>query len=149
MHTRTLAQLADDLRARRVSATELTRHFLSRIERFGATLNAFITVTAEQALAQAAVADRRLAKGDATPLTGIPLAHKDIFCTAGVKTSCGSRMLDNFVSPYDAGVIERLGNAGAVMLGKTNMDEFAMGSSTEHSAFGPTANPWDLDRVPG
>ena len=149
MHTRTLAQLADDLRARRVSATELTRHYLGRIERFAGKLNAFITVTADQALAQAAVADRRLADGEATPLTGIPLAHKDIFCTTGVKTSCGSRMLDNFVSPYDAGVVERLANAGAVMLGKTNMDEFAMGSSNETSFYGPVHNPWDHDLVPG
>src|SRR5688572_9323648 len=149
MHTRTLAQLADDLRTRRVSATELTRHYLGRIERFGAQLNAFITMTAEQALAQATVADRRLAKGEATPLTGIPLAHKDIFCTTGVKTSCGSRMLDNFVSPYDAGVVERLANAGAVMLGKTNMDEFAMGSSNETSFYGPVHNPWDHALVPG
>jgi len=149
MHTRTLAQLADDLRARRVSATELTRHYLGRIERFAGKLNAFITVTADQALAQAAVADRRLADGKATPLTGIPLAHKDIFCTTGVKTSCGSRMLDNFVSPYDAAIVERLASAGAVMLGKTNMDEFAMGSSNETSFYGPVRNPWDLSLVPG
>jgi aspartyl-tRNA(Asn)/glutamyl-tRNA(Gln) amidotransferase subunit A len=141
--------LADDLRARRISATELTRHYLGRIERFAGKLNAFVTVTADQALAQAAVADRRLADGKATPLTGIPLAHKDIFCTTGVKTSCGSRMLDNFVSPYDAGVVERLANAGAVMLGKTNMDEFAMGSSNETSFYGPVRNPWDLTLVPG
>jgi len=149
MHTRTLAQLADDLRARRVSATELAKHYLGRIERLGKELNAFITVTAEQALAQAAVADRRLASGDATPLTGIPLAHKDIFCTTGVKTSCGSRMLDNFVSPYDATIVERLANAGMVMLGKTNMDEFAMGSSNETSFYGPVRNPWNLSLVPG
>jgi aspartyl-tRNA(Asn)/glutamyl-tRNA(Gln) amidotransferase subunit A len=149
MHTRTLAQLAGDLKARRVSATELTRHYLDRIERFDGQLNAFITVTAEQALAQAAVADQRLAKGDATPLTGIPLAHKDIFCTTGVKTSCGSRMLDNFVAPYDATVVERLANAGVVMLGKTNMDEFAMGSSNETSFYGPVRNPWDRALVPG
>jgi aspartyl-tRNA(Asn)/glutamyl-tRNA(Gln) amidotransferase subunit A len=137
------------LRARRTSATELTRHFLNRIERFDGDLNAFITVTAEQALAQAAAADRRLANGDATALTGIPLAHKDIFCTAGVKTSCGSRMLDNFVAPYDAGVVERLSSAGAVMLGKTNMDEFAMGSSNETSFYGPVRNPWNRTLVPG
>jgi aspartyl-tRNA(Asn)/glutamyl-tRNA(Gln) amidotransferase subunit A len=149
MHTRTLAQLAGDLKARRVSATELTRHYLDRIERFDGQLNAFITVTAEQALAQAAVADQRLAKGDATPLTGLPLAHKDIFCTTGVKTSCGSRMLDNFVAPYDATVVERLANAGVVMLGKTNMDEFAMGSSNETSFYGPVRNPWDRALVPG
>ena len=149
MHTRTLAQLAQDLQARRVSATELTRHFLSRIERFDAPLNAFVTVTAEQALAQAAAADRRLAQGSATPLTGIPLAHKDIFCTAGVKTACGSRMLDNFVSPYSATVVERLEQAGVVMLGKTNMDEFAMGSSNETSFYGPVHNPWNHALVPG
>jgi aspartyl-tRNA(Asn)/glutamyl-tRNA(Gln) amidotransferase subunit A len=149
MHTRTLAQLAGDLRARRVSATELTRHFLERVERFDEALNAFVTVTAEQALAQASAADQRLAKGEASLLTGIPLAHKDIFCTAGVKPSCGSRMLDNFVAPYDATVVERLQNAGAVMLGKTNMDEFAMGSSNETSFYGPVRNPWDHALVPG
>ncbi|HUQ53688.1 MAG TPA: amidase, partial [Gammaproteobacteria bacterium] len=149
MHTRTLAQLAGDLRARRVSATELTRLYLERIERFGPALNAFITVTADQALAQAAAADQRLAKGDAGLLAGLPLAHKDIFCTSGVKTSCGSRMLDNFVAPYDATVIERLRGAGAVMLGKTNMDEFAMGSSNETSFYGPVRNPWDPKKVPG
>ena len=149
MHTRTLAQLAGDLRARRVSATELTRLYLDRIERFGPALNAFITVTAEQALAEAAAADRSLAQGEASLLTGLPLAHKDIFCTAEVKTSCGSRMLDNFVAPYDATVIERLRSAGAVMLGKTNMDEFAMGSSNETSYYGPVRNPWDHTLVPG
>jgi aspartyl-tRNA(Asn)/glutamyl-tRNA(Gln) amidotransferase subunit A len=149
MHTRTLAQLAADLKARRFSATELTRHFLGRIERFDRELNSFITVTAEQALAQAEAADRRLAKGEGSPLTGLPLAHKDIFCTAGVKTTCASRMLDNFVSPYDATVVERLAAAGAVMLGKTNMDEFAMGSSNETSFYGPVKNPWDHALVPG
>src|SRR5262245_17045224 len=149
MHLKTLAQMADDLRSRRVSATELTKHFLARIERFGGALNAFVTVTADQALAQAAIADRRLARGEAAPLTGIPLAHKDIFCTAGIKTSCGSRMLDDFIAPYDATVIERLQNAGAVMLGKTNMDEFAMGSSNETSYYGPVRNPWNHDVVPG
>ncbi len=149
MHTRTLTQLTGDLRARRFSATELTRHLLGRVERLGGELNAFITVTAEQALAQAAAADRRLAKGEATLLTGIPLAHKDIFCTAGVKTSCASRMLDNFVAPYDATIVERLANAGAVMLGKTNMDEFAMGSSSETSFYGPVRNPWNHALVPG
>ncbi len=141
--------MAADLRARRVSATELARHFLDRIERFDRDLNAFITVTAEQALAQAAAADRRLAKGEATLLTGLPIAHKDIFCTAGVKTTCASRMLDNFVSPYDATVVERLADAGAVMLGKTNMDEFAMGSSNETSFYGPVKNPWNRALVPG
>jgi aspartyl-tRNA(Asn)/glutamyl-tRNA(Gln) amidotransferase subunit A len=149
MHTRTLAQLSADLRARRLSATELTKHFLDRIARHDAALNAFITVTRGQALAAAAAADKRLASGNATPLTGLPLAHKDIFCTAGVKTSCGSRMLDNFVAPYDATIVERLQNAGVVMLGKTNMDEFAMGSSNETSFYGPVKNPWDHALVPG
>jgi aspartyl-tRNA(Asn)/glutamyl-tRNA(Gln) amidotransferase subunit A len=149
MHTRTLAQLVADLRSRRVSATELTKHFLARIERFDPALNAFVTVTAEQALAQAAEADRKLAAGSAPPLAGVPIAHKDIFCTAGVKTSCGSKMLDNFVSPYDATVVAKLGAAGCVMLGKTNMDEFAMGSSSETSYYGPVKNPWDHALVPG
>jgi aspartyl-tRNA(Asn)/glutamyl-tRNA(Gln) amidotransferase subunit A len=108
-----------------------------------------VTVTEAEALHQAEAADARLARGDATPLTGIPIVHKDIFCTAGVKTSCGSRMLDNFTSPYDATVVERLRRDGAVMLGKTNMDEFAMGSSNETSFYGPVRNPWALDRVPG
>ncbi|HVS22881.1 MAG TPA: Asp-tRNA(Asn)/Glu-tRNA(Gln) amidotransferase subunit GatA, partial [Gammaproteobacteria bacterium] len=149
MHTRTLTELAADLAARRVSATELAKHFLARIERFDRGLNAFVTVTAEQALAQAAAADKRRAQGRATPLTGIPIVHKDIFCTAGVKTSCGSRMLDDFVAPYDATVVARLEQAGAVMLGKTNMDEFAMGSSSETSCYGPVRNPWDRELVPG
>ena len=149
MHDRTLTELAADLAAKRVSAVELTKHFLARIERYDDALNAFVTVTAEQALKQATAADERRARGDAAPLTGIPLAHKDIFCTAGVKTSCGSKMLDNFVAPYDATVIERFVDAGAVMLGKTNMDEFAMGSSNETSYYGPVHNPWDLSLVPG
>jgi aspartyl-tRNA(Asn)/glutamyl-tRNA(Gln) amidotransferase subunit A len=149
MHTRTLAELSAALHAREVSSVELTRHFLQRIDTLQGALNAFITVTSEQALAQAAAADRALAAGEAGPLTGIPLAHKDIFCTAGVRTSCGSRMLDNFMSPYDAHVVERLADAGMVMLGKTNMDEFAMGSSNETSWYGPVRNPWDLDKVPG
>ncbi|HVY65184.1 MAG TPA: Asp-tRNA(Asn)/Glu-tRNA(Gln) amidotransferase subunit GatA [Gammaproteobacteria bacterium] len=149
MHTRTLAQLSADLRARRISATELTIHFLDRIAKHDAILNSFITVTAEQALAAAAAADQRLASGDAAPLTGVPLAHKDIFCTAGVKTTCASKMLDNFVAPYDATIVERLQNAGAVLLGKTNMDEFAMGSSNETSFYGPVRNPWDHALVPG
>ena len=149
MHNRTLTELAADLAARRVSATEVAKHFLARIERFDGELNAFITVTAEKALAQAAAADERRARGAATPLTGIPIVHKDIFCTAGVKTSCGSRTLDNFVAPYDATVVAKLEQAGAVMLGKTNMDEFAMGSSNETSYYGPVRNPWDHALVPG
>jgi aspartyl-tRNA(Asn)/glutamyl-tRNA(Gln) amidotransferase subunit A len=149
MHDKTLAELAAALRSRSVSAVELTRHFLDRISRFDDTLNAFITVTRDRALAQAQAADARIARGDATPLTGIPIAHKDIFCTTDVRTSCGSRMLDDFISPYDATVVERLAGAGAVMLGKTNMDEFAMGSSSETSYYGPVRNPWKLALVPG
>jgi aspartyl-tRNA(Asn)/glutamyl-tRNA(Gln) amidotransferase subunit A len=149
MHRRTISELASDLRARRISAAELASHCLARVERHDPALNAFVTVTAERALAQAAAADRRLARSEATLLTGIPLAHKDIFCTAGVKTSCGSRMLDNFIAPYDATVVERFERAGAVMLGKTNMDEFAMGSSNETSFYGPVKNPWDATLVPG
>jgi len=149
MHDKTLSQLTNDLAAPRVSATELTEHYLRRIEQTNGRLNAFITVTREGALAQAKAADKRLATGDVTPLTGIPIAHKDIFCTQGTKTSCGSKMLDNFISPYDATVVANLKNAGAVMLGKTNMDEFAMGSSNETSYYGNVRNPWDEERVPG
>ncbi len=149
MHRRTLAQLADDLRSRRCSSYELTTHFLARIERHDPSMNAFVTVTADHALADARAADERRSRGDAGPLDGLPLAHKDIFCTEGVKTSCGSRMLDNFLSPYDATLVARLKDAGTVMLGKTNMDEFAMGSSSESSFYGPVRNPWDLERVPG
>ena len=149
MHEATIAQLAHQLKNRGISSRELTEHFLERISRLDEDLNAFITVTRDEALAQAEAADVRLAAGDSTPLTGIPIAHKDIFCTAGVKTSCASGILDNFISPYDATVVARLEQAGAVMLGKTNMDEFAMGSSNETSFYGPVHNPWDRDRVPG
>ena len=149
MHEATIAQLAQELKSRKISSQELTKHFLERISRLDEDLNAFITITQNDALAQAKAADARLASGEETPLTGIPIAHKDIFCTKGVKTSCGSRMLDNFISPYDATVVARLKKAGAVMLGKTNMDEFAMGSSNETSFYGPAHNPWDRDKVPG
>lgn len=145
----TVAELSGALAQRDISAVELTQAFLDRIARLNPTLNAYITVTGEQALAQAAAADARLAAGSAGPLTGIPLAHKDIFCTRDVLTSCGSRMLSNFVAPYDAGVVTSLQEAGAIMLGKTNMDEFAMGSSNETSWYGPVRNPWDTERVPG
>ena len=149
MHHLTLAELAKKLRAKEFSVTELTKTLLARIEASQPGLNAFITVMSDSALSQAAAADRALASGSAGPLTGLPLAHKDIFCTTGVKTSCGSRMLDNFVSPYDATVVEKLNAAGMVTLGKTNMDEFAMGSSNETSWYGPVKNPWDPKRVPG
>jgi aspartyl-tRNA(Asn)/glutamyl-tRNA(Gln) amidotransferase subunit A len=149
LHNLFIGELAERLAKRQVSSVELTRHFLSRIERLNPALNAFITLTAERALQDAAAADARLGSGEKGPMLGIPLIHKDIFCTDGVKTSCGSRMLDNFVSPYDATVVARLRSAGTVMLGKSNMDEFAMGSSNETSYYGPVKNPWDISKVPG
>ncbi len=149
MHTKTLAELAQGLKRREFSSRELTRHFLDRIRRHDGTLNAFITVTPERALADAEAADAALARGEAGPLTGIPLAQKDIFCTDGIRTTCGSRMLDNFPPPYDATVVARLAEAGTVLLGKLNMDEFAMGSSNETSYYGPVRNPWNTDCVPG
>jgi aspartyl-tRNA(Asn)/glutamyl-tRNA(Gln) amidotransferase subunit A len=149
LHAATAAELARGLRAKRYSAVEVAGHFLARIERANPALNAFVTVTRERALADAKRADERLARGEGGPLTGVPVAHKDIFCTTGILTSCGSRMLSNFVSPYDATVVERLDAAGMVLLGKTNMDEFAMGSSNETSFYGPVKNPWDERKVPG
>jgi len=149
MHTKTLAQLSAGLKAGEYSSVELTQHFLSRIEQFDSKLNSFITVTPEKALEQAKAADVRRAAGDAPDLTGIPIAHKDIFCTQGVRTSCASKMLDNFISPYDATVVTKLAQAGVVCVGKTNMDEFAMGSSNETSYYGSVRNPWNTDCVPG
>jgi aspartyl-tRNA(Asn)/glutamyl-tRNA(Gln) amidotransferase subunit A len=148
-HNLSIGELAGQLADGRISSVELTRHFLARIERLNPALNALITLTADQALQTAAVADRRRAAGESGALLGIPLIHKDIFCTDGVRTSCGSRMLDNFVAPYDATVVARLKAAGTVMLGKANMDEFAMGSSNETSYYGPVKNPWDTAKVPG
>jgi aspartyl-tRNA(Asn)/glutamyl-tRNA(Gln) amidotransferase subunit A len=148
----TLAGLSAALAARQVSAVELTRLFLDRIRSLNGRMNAFLAVDEAHSLAQARVADERRAgkgAGPAGPLTGIPIAHKDIFCTRALPTTCGSRMLQGYLSPYDAHVIERFAAAGAVMLGKTNMDEFAMGSSNETSYYGPVRNPWDLARVPG
>ena len=149
MHNKTLAELSASLGAGEFSSVELTQHFIDRIERFDGELNSFITRTPEQALAQAAEADAKRAAGNAGPLAGIPLAQKDIFLTNGVRTSCGSKMLDNFEAPYDATVVERLNDAGMVMLGKTNMDEFAMGSSNETSFYGNVQNPWKTDCIPG
>jgi aspartyl-tRNA(Asn)/glutamyl-tRNA(Gln) amidotransferase subunit A len=149
LHNFSIGELAERLNSRQISSVELTRHYLARIDRFGAPLNALITLTAERALAEAAQADLRLARGERGPLLGIPLIHKDIFCTDGVKTSCGSRMLDNFIAPYDATVVRRFKEAGTVMLGKANMDEFAMGSSNETSYYGPVKNPWNTRKVPG
>jgi len=145
----TLGELQAALAARRVSSVELTRAFLERIQALNGALNAFITVDETMSLAQAREADQRLARGEAQPLTGIPVAHKDIFCTRELRTTCGSRMLEHYTSPYDAHVIEQFGRAGAVLLGKTNMDEFAMGSSNETSYFGPARNPWGRTLVPG
>ncbi|MDD9807896.1 MAG: Asp-tRNA(Asn)/Glu-tRNA(Gln) amidotransferase subunit GatA [Gammaproteobacteria bacterium] len=149
MLNRSLGDLSRGLRNGDFSSVELTRFFLDRIESRGGDLNAFITVTAERALDSARAADRKLRDGGAHPLAGIPYAHKDLFCTEGVATTCASAMLANFVSPYDAAVSERLNDAGMVMLGKTNMDEFAMGSSNENSFYGAVRNPWDAARVPG
>lgn len=148
MHNKTIAELARGLRSGEFSSVELTRNFLDRITQHQ-NLNAFITVTPDQALVQAEAADKRLAEGSSGLMTGIPIAQKDIFCTDGVKTSCGSKMLDNFIAPYDATVVTKFNEAGAVMLGKLNMDEFAMGSSNETSFYGPVLNPWDTKTVPG
>lgn len=144
-----LKQLAAGLVAGEFSSVELTEYYLDRIEQFADDLNAFITLTPELALTQARAADEMIKRGDAQAMTGIPIAHKDIFCTDGVRTTCGSKMLENFIAPYDATVVTKLKQRGAVMLGKTNMDEFAMGSSNENSYFGAVKNPWDLRCVPG
>jgi aspartyl-tRNA(Asn)/glutamyl-tRNA(Gln) amidotransferase subunit A len=149
MLSKTVAELASALASGDLSSVELTQAYLDRIAQLNPTLNAYVTITPELALEQAAAADAMRVNGKATAMTGIPIAHKDIFCTRDVLTTCGSRMLANFTSPYDACVVERLQAAGAVMLGKTNMDEFAMGSSNETSHFGPVHNPWDQTRVPG
>ncbi len=149
MHDKTLSELAAALTAGEFTSRELTEHQLARIERLDGEINSFITVTPEQALTAADTADAARAKGQVGPLTGVPLAIKDLFCTEGVLTTAGSKMLGNFVSPYDATVVEKLKAAGMVSLGKTNMDEFAMGSSNENSAFGPVTNPWEAGAVPG
>jgi aspartyl-tRNA(Asn)/glutamyl-tRNA(Gln) amidotransferase subunit A len=149
MFNKSLRELGDALRAKQVSSVELTQLYLDRIAQLNPQLNAYITVNPEMSLAQAKAADARIAAGKADALTGIPFAQKDIFCAKGWLTTCGSKMLSNFVSPYDAHVISRFNDAGAVNLGKTNMDEFAMGSSNETSYYGPVKNPWDTQRVPG
>ena len=149
MHNKTIAELAAGLKAGEFTSEELTRAYLERIKALDGELNSYITVTEEQALEQARAADARIAAGDAGPLTGVPIAHKDIFCTDGVRTSCASKMLDPFIAPYDATVVRKFKQAGVVMLGKTNMDEFAMGSSNETSFYGPVKNPWDKNAVPG
>lgn len=149
MHTKTIAELIKGLENKEFSSVELTEAFLQRIKSYDKKLNSFITVTEDSALEQARAADQLRQNGHANYLTGIPIAQKDIFCTKGVRTTCGSKILSNFIAPYDATTIQRFNQAGIVMLGKTNMDEFAMGSSNENSYFGPAKNPWDLTRVPG
>jgi aspartyl-tRNA(Asn)/glutamyl-tRNA(Gln) amidotransferase subunit A len=149
MHNLTLAQVISGLNQGDFSSLEITKHYLNRIAALDSRYNSYITVTGDQALADANQADENRAKGINTPFGGAPITHKDIFCTKGIKTSCGSKMLDNFISPYDATVVTKLHAAGAVSLGKSNMDEFAMGSSNETSFYGKVLNPWDLNRVPG
>ncbi len=149
MHQHSARELLDLLQRGEVSSEELTRHFLDRIERLDPQLNSYVNVNAEPALAAARAADDARRRGQGGPLCGLPIAHKDIFCTRGQRTSCGSKMLHNFFPPYDATIVQRLATAGAVCLGKTNMDEFAMGSSNETSYFGPVRNPWATDCVPG
>jgi len=149
MHNLTIKQMSEKLQAGEITSVQLTQHYLDRISQYDAELNAFVTVTPELAIAMAEEADKKIAAGEAELLTGIPVAHKDIFCTDGVKTSCSSKMLDNFIAPYDAHVVTKLKKVGMPILGKTNMDEFAMGSSSESSYYGPTKNPWDHKAVPG
>ena len=145
----TIHEATELLRKKELTSVELTRAVLDRIAQVEDRVKAFVTLTPELALEQAGEADRRLATGEAGPLIGVPGVIKDVLCTRGVRTTCSSRMLENFVPPYNAHVVQRLVEAGMVMVGKANMDEFAMGSSTENSAFFPTRNPWDLERVPG
>ncbi|MEW6033438.1 MAG: amidase, partial [Chloroflexota bacterium] len=149
LHSLTAHEARRLLKRREVSSVELTTAVLERIASVESSVHAFVTVTADLAMAQAKDADRLLAGDRATPLTGIPAVIKDNMCTRGIRTTCSSRMLEDFVPPYDATAVRKLKEWGTVMVGKGNMDEFAMGSSTEHSAFFPTRNPWDLSRVPG
>ncbi|WP_461538093.1 Asp-tRNA(Asn)/Glu-tRNA(Gln) amidotransferase subunit GatA [Spongorhabdus nitratireducens] len=149
MHEKTLAEQSKALAAGEISSVELTQHYLGRIETLDPQFNSYITVTGDQALEAARQADARRAAGDFNALTGIPLAHKDLFCTEGVRTSCGSKILDNFIAPYESTVTANFRDAGAIMLGKTNMDEFAMGSSNENSFYGAVKNPWDIKAIPG
>jgi aspartyl-tRNA(Asn)/glutamyl-tRNA(Gln) amidotransferase subunit A len=149
LHQLTIAQASGLLKNNQISSVELTQAVLDRIEAVDGKVGAYLTVDADGAMAQAEAADRRLAKGDMAPLTGIPLGIKDLICTQGLRTTCASKILENFIPPYDATVISRLKDSGAVIVGKLNMDEFAMGSTTEHSGFQVTRNPWNLDRIPG
>ena len=149
LHRLSIREMTEGLASAQFSSREITEHYLKRIEKIDAQVKSYVTVTPEQALAEADAADALLKAGGANVLTGVPLAHKDIFCTQGIKTTAGSKILDNFISPYDATVVAKAKAAGLVTLGKVNMDEFAMGSTSESSYFGATANPWALDHVPG
>lgn len=149
MHTLSIGEMSAQLKSRSLKSVDLTQHYLNRIAKFDTEINAFITVTPELAMEMAKKADKMLDEGRGGLLTGIPIAHKDIFCVDGVKTTCGSKMLGNFIAPYDATVVEKLKESAMPILGKTNMDEFAMGSSSESSYYGATKNPWDLNAVPG
>ena len=147
--SKTISQIRQGLTNKEFSSVEITKDYLTAIKQHNPVINCYISVTEDIALQQAKQADEDIAAGNTQALTGVPLAHKDLFCTDGVRTSCGSKMLDNFIAPYNATVIEKINAAGSVMLGKTNMDEFAMGSSNENSFYGPVTNPWDPGRVPG
>ena len=149
LHRLSIRELSEGLAGAKFSSRELTEHYLKRIAKLDTQVKSYVTVTAEQALVQADAADAAIKAGTATALTGVPIAHKDIFCTQGIKTTAGSKMLDNFISPYDATVVAKGKAAGLVTLGKVNMDEFAMGSTSENSFYGATANPWNLGHVPG
>ena len=149
IHNMTLVELKKALNEKNLSSREITETLLSRINDFDDSVNSFITMTSDQAIKEAMEADKKIANGDQTNLTGLPFAHKDLFCTNGILTTCGSKMLHNFIPPYDATVVKKLKNAGVIMLGKTNMDEFAMGSSNETSYYGSVGNPWDLKLSPG
>ncbi|MFP6819567.1 amidase, partial [Acinetobacter sp.] len=149
LHRLSIREMTEGLKSAQFSSRELTQHYLDRIAKIDDRVKSYVTVTPEQALAQADAADNLLKSGTAGILTGVPLAHKDIFCTQGIKTTAGSKMLDNFISPYDATVVAKAKAAGLVTLGKVNMDEFAMGSTSESSFYGATKNPWNLEHVPG
>ena len=149
IHEQSITGILKALDEKQYSCVELVNHYLQRLQDSNGEINAFISITTDQALSHAKKLDKARMEGNAPPLAGIPIAHKDIFCTRGIKTSAGSHMLDNFIAPYDATVVEKLNDAGAIILGKTNMDEFAMGSSNENSYYGRVQNPWSKDSVPG